>query len=136
LIRYLLDSNTISALAREGHDSAIASKVAQVGQDAVCTSIIVAAELRFGIEKSGSTRIARRVEAALSVITILPFESPADAAYGAIRWALERVGQPIGQRDLLIAAHAVALDLIVVTDNVGEFGRVPGLTVENWRRGS
>lgn len=68
----------------------------------------------------------------MAAMPILPLEAPADEYYGAIRHQLERAGTPIGPNDLLIAAHARALGLTLVTDNVREFTRVPQLSVENW----
>ena len=109
-------------------------KIADVGENAVATSIIVAAELRYGAAKKGSTRLAEQLEAVLAAIDVLPLEAPADAAYGSVRVALEAAGKPIGGNDLLIAGQALALDLVVVTDNEHEFGLVAGLTVENWLR--
>jgi tRNA(fMet)-specific endonuclease VapC len=131
--RYLLDTNIVSDHARnpQGHAAAM---IAEVGEDAVATSIIVAAELRYGAAKKGSARLAGQLEANLAAIDVLPLEAPADAAYGSARVALEAAGTPIGGNDLLIAAQALALDLVVVTDNEREFGRVDGLRVENWLR--
>lgn len=65
---------------------------------------------------------------------ILPMEMPADEAYASVRLALEKIGKPIGTNDLLIAAHALALDATLVTDNESEFARIPGLKIENWLR--
>ncbi len=129
--RYLLDTNIVSDLVRHPQGRA-AIKIADVGEDAVATSIIVAAELRYGAAKKGSTRLAEQLEAILGAIDVLPLEAPVDAAYGSVRVALEAAGKPIGGNDLLIAAQALALDLVVVTDNEREFGRVAGLKVENW----
>jgi tRNA(fMet)-specific endonuclease VapC len=92
----------------------------------------VAAELRYGCEKSSSKRLQKAVEELLGEIAVLPFDAPADVEYGAIRAELELAGRPIGGNDLLIAAHARALDAKVVTANVDEFMRVSGLAVENW----
>jgi tRNA(fMet)-specific endonuclease VapC len=131
--RYLLDTNIVSDLVRHPQGRA-ALKIAEVGEDAVATSIIVAAELRYGAAKKGSARLAEQLEAILSAIDVLPLEAPADAAFGSARVALEAAGPPIGGNDLLIAAQALALDLVVVTDNEREFGRVAGLKVENWLR--
>lgn len=131
MTRYLLDTNIISDLIRNPQGLA-AQRVGEVGADAVCTSIIVAAELRYGCARNGSRRLARAVEAVLGEIEVLPFEVPADAAYGGIRAGLEAEGRPIGGNDLLIAAHALAVGATLVTGNVGEFGRVRGLKVENW----
>jgi tRNA(fMet)-specific endonuclease VapC len=98
----------------------------------ICTSIIVAAEIRFGAEKSGSNKLGDQVDLILSAIEILPLESPADREYGKLRHYLARNGTPIGPNDMLIAAQALCAGLIVVTANTGEFSRVPGLNVENW----
>jgi tRNA(fMet)-specific endonuclease VapC len=92
----------------------------------------VAAELRYGCAKSGSTRLLEAVEELLGEIAVLPFDAPADASYGDIRSALEAAGKPIGANDLLIAAHARASGASVVTANAEEFRRVPGLKIENW----
>jgi tRNA(fMet)-specific endonuclease VapC len=106
--------------------------ISQGGEQAVCTSIVVAAEPRFGAAKSGSATISDRVDLILSALEVLPLEPPADRHYGAIRQQLVTQGTPIGPNDLLIAAHARALDLAVVTANVREFSRVHGLKVANW----
>jgi tRNA(fMet)-specific endonuclease VapC len=131
LTRYLLDTNILSDLIRNPQGRA-ARRIAKVGEDQICTSIIVAAELRYGCAKSGSRRLIQAVEELLSEIDILPFDVPADAAYGMIRTALEVSGQPIGGNDLLIAAHAQAIAATVVTANEGELKRIRGLKVENW----
>jgi tRNA(fMet)-specific endonuclease VapC len=129
--RFLLDTNIVSDLVRNPQGRA-AAKIAEVGEDAVATSIIVAAELRYGAVKKGSQRLMDQLEAVLGALDILALEPPADATYGATRVALEAAGAPIGGNDLLIAAQALALDLVVVTNNEREFGRVGGLRVENW----
>jgi tRNA(fMet)-specific endonuclease VapC len=131
--RYLLDTNILSDLIRNPRGRA-ARRVAKVGETSICTSIIVAAELRYGCAKSGSSRLRKAVEDLLGEIDVLPFEAPADAACGAIRTALEAAGTPIGGNDLLIAAHAKALGATVVTANTQEFRRVRDVKVENWLR--
>jgi tRNA(fMet)-specific endonuclease VapC len=95
--------------------------------------VIVAAELRYGAERRGSRRLTRQLDAVLSAIDIVALDEPVDRHYGAIRSELERAGKPIGHNDLLIAAHARALGLTVVTNNVREFRRVPDLMVEDWQ---
>ncbi len=97
-----------------------------------CTSIVVAAELRYGCAKSGSRRLLNAVEDLLGEINVVPFDIPADAEYGGIRSQLEAAGKPIGGNDLLIAAHAYATGATIVTANTDEFKRVRGLKVENW----
>jgi tRNA(fMet)-specific endonuclease VapC len=131
LTRYLLDTNIISALARQP-DGVIAKRIAQINPEQIATSIIVASEIHFGLAKSNSPRLIENVRQILDNLEILPLESPVDLHYADIRNTLERNGTPIGPNDLLIAAHARALDRVLVTDNTREFNRVPGLAVENW----
>ena len=131
MTRYLLDTNIISDLIRNPQGKA-AKRVAKVGEDNICTSIIVAAELRYGCAKSGSKRLLKAVEDLLGEISVLPFDVPADAEYGGIRSGLEAAGKPIGGNDLLIAAHARAAGATIVTANTGEFKPIRGLKVENW----
>ncbi len=128
---YLLDTNIISDLIRNPQGKA-AKRIARVGEGNICTSIIVAAELRYGCAKSGSKRLLKAVEDLLGEINVLPFDVPADADYGGIRSELELAGKPIGGNDLLIAAHARATGATVVTANVDEFKRIRSLKVENW----
>ena len=131
MTRYMLDTNIISDLIRNPRGNA-AKRIARVGEDDICTSIIVAAELRYGCAKSGSKRLLKAVEDLLGEIPVLPFDVPADADYGGIRSDLEAAGRPIGSNDLLIAAHAHATGSTIVTANADEFKRIRGLNVENW----
>ena len=131
MTRYLLDTNIISDLIRNPKGK-VAKHIARVGENNVCTSIIVAAELRYGCAKSGSKRLLEAVESLLGELDVLSLEGPADAEYGRIRAELERRGTPIGGNDLLIAAHALAIEATMVTANVDEFARVKGLKVQNW----
>jgi tRNA(fMet)-specific endonuclease VapC len=131
LTRYMLDTNVISDLIKNPKGKA-AKRIARVGEDNICTSIIVAAELRYGCAKKGSERLLKSVEDLLAEIDVLPLESPADVEYGNIRSELENAGKPIGANDFLIAAHAAAVNATIVTANVDEFRRVRGLKVENW----
>lgn len=94
----------------------------------------MACELRFGVVKSGSSRLVQQLERILEVLTVLPLESPVDEHYASIRTNLEQAGTPIGPNDLLIAAHALALDLTLITANTREFERVPALKLDNWLR--
>jgi tRNA(fMet)-specific endonuclease VapC len=127
----MLDTNIISDLVRNPQGKT-AKQIAKRGEDTICTSIIVAAELRYGCAKNGSARLRRAVEDLLAEIDILPFDVPADAEYGGVRAELEAAGKPIGGNDLLIAAHAAATGATIVTANTGEFRRIRGLKVENW----
>lgn len=128
---YLLDTNILSHLVRQPQGP-VADHIADVGEAHVLTSVIVACELRYGAAKRGSRKLTRQVEAVLSAMTIKPLESDVERVYASIRVALERKGTAIGAHDMLIAAHARALDAVCVTDNVAEFKRVPALKVENW----
>lgn len=128
---YLLDTNILSDLVRRPAGK-VAQRIETVGEEQVCTSLVVAAELRYGAVKKGSDRLNNQLETILSVLDILPLEHPADARYAELRTALERAGTIIGPNDMLIAAHTLALDLILVTANVREFRYVPDLRIENW----
>ena len=130
---YLLDTNILSQAVR-APQGPIASRIRESGEPNVFTSIVVAAELRFGASKLGSTKLSASVEEVLDGISVEPLTVPSDRRYAALRAYLERVGTPIGNNDMLIAAHALATDSILVTDNVREFSRVPGLKIENWLR--
>jgi tRNA(fMet)-specific endonuclease VapC len=130
---YLLDTNVLSDLIRNPKGR-VAQHIRDAGETQICTSIIVAAELRYGAEKKGSLRLTNQLETVLGALEILPFEAPADVAYGRLRAGLERAGRPIGGNDLLIAAQAVALDHTIVTDNEREFSRINELSCENWLR--
>jgi len=130
---YLLDTNILSDLIKNPSGKAV-QRIAAVGEDTLCTSVIVASELRYGAAKKGSQAILKKVEAILNEIQVLPYQVPADADYGVIRAELEGAGRPIGANDLFIAAHVISLGLTLITDNVREFRRVRGLKVENWLR--
>lgn len=132
-MRFLLDTNIVSDLIRNPQGR-IAQRIRSVGEENICTSIVVAAELRYGAAKKASPKLTARVEAVLGAIDTLAFDAPADEIYGSIRTQLELAGTPIGGNDLIIAAQAVTLDLTVVTDNEQEFSRVDGLRIENWLR--
>lgn len=128
---YLLDTNIISDVIRNP-DGYVARHIERVGPKAIFTSIIVASELRYGCAKKGSARLLDKVNGLLETIPVLSLDIPTDAEYGDIRAKLEAAGQPIGMNDLLIAAHAQALGLTLVTDNTNEFRRIRELKLENW----
>lgn len=130
---YLLDTNAVSDLA-DNPTGPVAAKIAEIGVDKVATSIIVGAEIAFGLQWKQSARLNEQMRKVLSSLTMLPLEAPADEHYGVVRANLKRLGRPIGPNDLFIAAHALALGAILVTANTGEFSRVPGLKTENWLR--
>jgi tRNA(fMet)-specific endonuclease VapC len=133
LIRYLLDTNIVSDLVRNPRGR-VTQRIREVGEAQVCTSIIVAAELRYGAIKKASPRLTAQLEAVLRALKVLPFEAPADIHYGLLRARLEQAGRPIGGHDLLIAAQTVALGRTLVTANEREFARIDHLPCENWLR--
>lgn len=110
----------------------VARRAAALRPGSMAISIIVAAELRYGAERRGSMRLTRQLESVLSPIDTLPLAEPADRHYAMIRGELERTGRAIGHNDLLLAAHARALGATLATRNIGEFRRVPNLSVESW----
>jgi tRNA(fMet)-specific endonuclease VapC len=132
-MRYLLDTNIVSDLARNPQGR-VTRRMREVGEAQVCTSIIVAAELRYGSARRRLTRLTAQLEAVLDALDVLPFEAPADASYGTLRASLEQAGRPIGGNDLLIAAQALALRHTLVTANEREFARIDDLPCENWLR--
>lgn len=98
----------------------------------IVTSVVVAAELRYGCAKKGSAKLQAKVESLLGALPVLPLDVPVDIKYGNLRAELEAAGEPIGANDLWIGAHACTLGLTLVTGNTREFERIPGLVVENW----
>jgi tRNA(fMet)-specific endonuclease VapC len=129
--RYLLDTNIISDLMRNP-GGRVAGRIGTVGEACICTSIFVAAELRFGAAKRNAPALAVLVDNILARIPVFPFEAPADRLYAVLRAKLESAGEPVGAFDFLIAAHAQALGCIMVTHNTREFSRIQDLEVEDW----
>jgi tRNA(fMet)-specific endonuclease VapC len=124
--RYLLDANVLTDLIRRPED-VVATRIEREGLDAVCTSIIVAAELRFGAVRKGSARLSALIEGLLARVAVLPLEAPADRVYAE----LTATGRPIGANDLLIAAQALTLGCTLVTADTREFERIADLPLEN-----
>ncbi len=131
MTRYLLDTNIISDLIRQPQGR-VGKRIAEIGDRQILTSVIVAAELRYGCRKANSARLSATVEALLFEIETIPFDEAASRAYADLRAAFEVRGQPIGGNGMLIAAQALALGCVMVTANTDEFARVDGLEVENW----
>jgi tRNA(fMet)-specific endonuclease VapC len=132
-MRYLLDTNIVSDLVRNPRGK-VAHRVRRVGEAHVSTSIIVAAELRYGAAKKGWPRLSAQLDAVLGALEILSLEAAVDAVYGLLRARLEQNGKPIGANDFLIASHALALGYTLVTDSEREFAHVERLPRENWLR--
>ena len=130
-MRYLLDTNTCIYIINRRPPQVFAHfeglRYGEVG-----VSSITGAELAFGVAKSGSARNRQALEKFLAPLELLPFDADAMHAYGPLRAELQRRGQPIGALDMLIAAHALALGATLVTNNLDEFRRVPGLVCDNW----
>ncbi|MBZ0228826.1 MAG: type II toxin-antitoxin system VapC family toxin [Bauldia sp.] len=133
MVRYLLDTNIASDMIRNPWGRP-ARRHSVLGRASASVSIIVAAELRFGATKKMNPDLTSRVEEFLDTVDVISFDPPADAFYAMVRADLEARGQRIGSNDLFIAAHALALDRILVTNNDRDFGGVNGLVVENWLR--
>ena len=126
-----LDTNICSYILRR-HPAEMIARFATLDRTQLWLSAIVAAELRFGAAKLGAPRFAAAVEAWLAGFDVRPWPLDATHHYAQIRAALERAGKPVGGMDLMIAAHAMAEDSVVITNNAREFHRVPGLAVEEW----
>ena len=128
---WMLDTNILSDLIRNPR-GVLVERLRATEPDALCTSIVVACELRFGAQRRGSQLLTQRVDDLLNTLAVLPLDQPVDEHYADIRATLERTGTPIGSHDLFIAAHARSRDLTLVTQNGREFVRVPKLRVEDW----
>jgi len=128
---YLLDTNIISELVKHPR-GIIFSKIQELGEDKISTSIVVACEATFGAKKKNSLKLTERLEGILERIEILPLTFSIINYYAQIRTDLEKQGKPIGANDLLIASHVLSLDLTLVTANTKEFSRIPTLKIENW----
>lgn len=129
--RYLLDTNILTDLIKNP-GGRVKERIAAIGEANICTSIVVACELRFGARKKNAPLLTARIERLLQTIEVLPLDGDVDRAYAEVRAMLESAGRPSGANDLLIAAHAVNEDCILVTNNVSEFVHVAGLVVEDW----
>ncbi|HZX32711.1 MAG TPA: type II toxin-antitoxin system VapC family toxin [Rhodocyclaceae bacterium] len=130
-MRYMLDTN-ICIYAIKNRPAAVLDALRQHEAAGLGISSITMAELFFGVQKSGSLRNLTALRHFLEPLEIAEFDGPAAEAYGRIRHGLESAGTPIGPLDTQIAAHALALDAVLVTNNTREFSRVPGLKLENW----
>lgn len=132
MTRYLLDTNIISDLFRNPGGAIDRALRAREGQE-IGTSLIVKGEILFGLKKNNNLRGIRHLELLLESIRVWPLEEPTEDRYAVLRTQMERSGDQVGANDLWIAAQALAIDAIVVSDDRA-FQRMPGLKVENWMR--
>ena len=130
-MRYMLDTN-ICIYAIKNQPSQVLTQLRAYEADGIGISSISVAELYFGVGKSGSARNLAALQQFLEPLEIADFDLSAAQVYGTLRYTLERLGTPIGPLDTQIAAHALALEVTLATNNVREFGRVPGLNLINW----
>jgi tRNA(fMet)-specific endonuclease VapC len=130
---YLLDTNICIYLINR-RPQAVLAHFEEQPLGAIGISAVTAAELAFGVAKSGSERNHQALEKFLAPLEIAPFDQSAIWSYGALRAALEKKGRPIGSLDTMIAAQALVLGVVLVTNDESEFRRVPGLKVENWAK--
>jgi len=128
--RFLLDTNVISAAIRMP-GGPVDEALRSLSGEEIGTSLIVKGEILFGLKKNANVRGRQRLDVFLGAMTVWPLEDPVDDLYGDLRAWAEQQGKPMGANDLWIAAHALALEATVVTDDKAFF-RVPGLKVENW----
>jgi tRNA(fMet)-specific endonuclease VapC len=132
-MKYLLDSN-VCVDYLTGRFPNVRKRILSLLPEDLCLSSIVVAELRYGADKSAKARHNHRLLDVLTAeIPCRDFDTAGATMYGKLRASLEKKGKPIGPNDMLIAAHALSLSLVLVTDNVSEFKRVEGLKLENWR---
>lgn len=132
-VRYLLDTNTVSFHIRRS-SPALQRRLRRVEAAQVALSVVTEMEIRYGLARNPRLSIASLVEEFLAGISILPLDSTVARAYGRVRASLESAGRTIGPLDLMIGAHALAVGAVLVTNNVQEFRRVPGLRVQDWTR--
>jgi tRNA(fMet)-specific endonuclease VapC len=130
--RFMLDTN-ICMYIRRMRPAPVLERFRSLARGEAVISVVTYGELRYGAEKSVSReRALKMLDELVALVPVQPLSPAAGVAYGAIRLALERQGGIIGGNDLWIAAQAHAADLTLVTNNEGEFRRVPGLRIENW----
>ena len=127
----LLDTNIISFIVRDPKGQ-LATRLQDLKTDEILTSVIVVGEIAYGFAKRPAPKLQRQTSEILKGIHVAKIDRETARQYAHLRASLERSGTTIGANDMWIAAHALALDAILVTANEREFDRVPGLTVENW----
>jgi tRNA(fMet)-specific endonuclease VapC len=129
-MRYLLDTDSVSFVIRDV--GRVATRLRRHRPSDIGISAVTLAELRFGADRQRSRKLHEAIDQFVSDVQVAAFDEVAAVAYGRLGALLAERGTPIGQLDTLIAAHAVTLKVVLVTNNVRHFARVPGLSVENW----
>ena len=132
-IRYLLDTNTVSFHIRQS-SALLQKRLRAIPADSVALSVITEMEIRYGLAKNPALKIASLIEAFLQGMSILPLTSEAARHYARVRTDLDARGTPIGPLDLMIAAHTLSSGATLITTDLGEFRRIPGLRCEDWAR--
>jgi tRNA(fMet)-specific endonuclease VapC len=131
-VKYLLDTNTCIRYLK-GASQRLHERIEEIPDDDMLVCSVVKAELFFGAEKSQTVQKTRAQQTLfLSRFNSLPFDDATAHVYGRIRAQLEKRGTPVGPNDLMIAAIALANDLILITHNTSEFSRIDGLKIEDW----
>ena len=130
---YLLDTNIISDLAHNPSGS-VAQRLGEIDPDDVVSSVVVAAEVWFGVERNPSFRSRARTESFMQTLRVLELRPEVAKIYGKVRAQLRASGRALGANDMLIAAHALSLGATLVTDDAKAFAQIPGLKIENWLR--
>lgn len=129
-MKYLLDTDSVSfALRGQGE---VGARLQTKRPSDLCISAITLAELRYGADRKGSRKLHALIDTFATAMEVAPFDEAAAAEFGRIGSILAERGTPIGEFDVLIAAHAIALRCTLVTNNVRHFAKVPGMSMENW----
>ncbi len=128
--RYLLDADTVSYALRGM--AGVSKRLLEHAPERIAISSLTLAELHFGAERRASKKLRKLLDSFCVGVTVVPFDSEAARRYGEIGALLAEAGSPIGQMDTLIAAHALALDRVLVSNNTKHFSKVRGLRLENW----
>ena len=130
MLRYMLDADTVSyAIRGQGR---VGARLLEHRPSELCLSAVTLSELQFGADAKRSKKLNRSIRAFIQDVHVAPFNEAAAERFGPVAAALARRGRPIGAFDTLMAAHALSLGLVVVTNNTKHFRRVPGLKLENW----
>jgi len=129
-LQYMLDTDTVS-FALRGFGG-VSTRLLEHKPSEICMSVITLAELRYGADRRSSRKLHAIIDAFAAGVTVVSFDEAVAAQFGSVAATLVRQGTPIGDFDALIAAHALALDLTLVTNNTKHFSRVDGLRIDNW----